>query len=128
MTRDLTPRCPRCKYDLTGFELGQTCPECGWRIKFLRPLMLYRIDAIIAAIISMSGVIMTVLGCGYPPLLIAGPCVSVIGVLLGVVVAFRSTRGPHDKDTTEALHVAIWGGVAGVLLVPAVIIAMMILT
>ncbi len=28
----LPPRCAHCGYDLTGFSIGGTCPECGQRI------------------------------------------------------------------------------------------------
>ncbi len=31
------PQCLHCQYDLTGFAVGQVCPECGKKIRALVP-------------------------------------------------------------------------------------------
>lgn len=50
----LTPECQNCRYELTGMEVGDVCPECGWCILVLQPVSRGRRPAILSLYLGLA--------------------------------------------------------------------------
>ena len=124
MIRPRHPQCPVCTYDLDGFQIADTCPECGWQIEFLRPAVRGRSIAQTGALLSMLGVICDVFACGFAPLVLAGIVASGAGLGLGWCAKRAHAQGRRDGEVIEAYRIALICGVAG--LVPALLLALVL--
>lgn len=119
MSRSRPPECFHCGYDLTGFGVGQTCPECGRAIRVLyeNPP---RAKAANAAVIlgSVSLVLMLTLCCGAWPVLFVFPVLSWIGLVCAVVCGSQLRRdgARFSRDSRRVGRVGFWLCVPGVVL------------
>lgn len=102
-----TPECVQCRYDLTGFSVGATCPECGRQITDLYPALEFSRLATAAAVcgaLSLCMILSASLGDDLAHISVA--IVLILGFfglgLIGVVLALLARRAIRKSPFRHA--------------------------
>lgn len=113
------PECSHCRYELTGFSVGDVCPECGEQIKDLYPELEYSRLACAAAVCGALSLCTLVIAANGPYLLIFGFLgFAWTGVVLAMV-ARRSIRRAPFRCAGGSMAIArcgFWMSAPGVII------------
>lgn len=121
------PTCFHCRYDLTGFAVGQTCPECGNEIRTLYENQATPGAATAAVVCGATGLGMVLVGCcGLWPLMLMWPVLSIAGMVCAWTARAQIRRAAYlyTRGSMTAARIGFWLCVPGV--VAAVVVGAVI--
>lgn len=105
------PTCGHCQYDLTGFAVGQTCPECGNEIRTLSGGAIIPWTATAAVVCGLTG-LGSVFGgcCGMAPLMLICPLLSVPGMLCAWIARAQIRQDPdlYARRSITTIRIGFW--------------------
>lgn len=112
------PECLNCRYDLTGFSIGQTCPECGQGISafYLHPSRATLGDA--SVILGTVSFLCVGLGCIFWPLFFVFLGTSWAGMICALLCRHRTRKHPYGfaRSSIIVARIGFWMSVPGVVL------------
>lgn len=112
-------KCVHCDYNVSGFEIGDLCPECGEIIRTLRiPTMVpdSATAGVVLGSISILGFVISC--CGAWPLLFVAPPLSWIGLICSIHArrACIQKRHVYGRSARIRTRLGFWLCVPGVAL------------
>lgn len=113
------PECIHCRYELTGFSVGDVCPECGEQIKDLYPELEYSRWACAAAVCGAMSLCTLFIAASDAYLLIFGFFgFAWIGVVLAVVARRSIRRAPFRcaRGSMAIARCGFWMSAPGVII------------
>lgn len=121
------PECFHCRYDLSGFAIGDVCPECGHRIEVLYENPPRSGLANASVILGSVSYLLVFMGCCVaPPLWVVFLGTSWAGIICALVcrARIRSNGYRYSRDSMTVARVGFWMCVPGVVITAAVLAAM----
>jgi len=112
-----TPQCFHCKYELTGFAVGQTCPECGNEIRTLYGSRETPQSAKIAVWCGGFALLSVFPGgCLFGLLVLLCPILSIIGLVASLTARAEIRRNPYlySKAGIVVARTGFWLCVPGI--------------
>lgn len=122
------PECFHCRYELTGFAVGDVCPECGHRIEVLYENPPRSGLANASVILGTVSYLLVFIGCcGAWPLWFVFLGTSWAGLACAMVcrAQIRSDGYRYSRDSMTVARVGFWMCVPGVV-VTTVTLAMIL--
>lgn len=123
------PECFHCRYDLSGFAVGQTCPECGQEIRVLYENPPRAGLANAAVILGSVSYLMVFAGCcGAWPLWFVFLGTSWAGLICAVVCRSRLKKHGYrySRSSMTVARVGFWLCVPGVAVTVVVLLLLWI--
>lgn len=116
-TMSIQPICWHCRYDLTGFAVGDRCPECGSTIHTLaRPLRIPG-SATVGVVLGTLGLVCVGCTCvGAWPMIFGFPLASWAGAIASIVARQELRRRPHlyAQQAMARARLGFWLSMPGV--------------
>lgn len=122
------PECFHCRYDLSGFAVGQTCPECGKQIRVLYENPPRAGLANAAVILGSVSYLTVLLGCcGAWPLWLAFPLTSWAGLVCALICRsqIRQDGYRYSRSSMTIARVGFWMCVPGVVVTVVVLLSLL---
>lgn len=109
------PRCLVCRYDLTGFGVGDICPECGHRIEILYETPEDSDLANTAVYFGLTSIACFGLACLVPPMLVAALPMGTVGAIVAIIARSRILMRParYGRQSMLRARLGFWLSVPG---------------
>jgi hypothetical protein len=122
------PECFHCRYDLSGFAVGQTCPECGKEIVVLYENPPRAGLANAAVILGSVSYLMVFAGCcGAWPLWFVFLGTSWAGLICAIICRSQLMENGYrySRSSMTIARVGFWMCVPGVVITTVVLVSLL---
>ncbi len=122
------PECFHCRYDLSGFAVGQTCPECGKQIRVLYENPPRAGLANAAVILGSVSYLMVFAGCcGAWPLWFVFLGTSWAGLICAIICRsqLKENGYRYSRSSMTIARVGFWMCVPGVVITTVVLVSLL---
>lgn len=119
------PRCFHCQYELTGFAVGQTCPECGNEIRTLYGSRKLPLSVKVSLWCGGLGLLaLFPCGCLFPLTGLLWLALSVAGLAAALVARAEIRTNPqlYRKSSIAVARTGFWLCVPGVVVLILIVV------